>query len=253
MDRFEDDTNSAATPQGAPPGGSLEHEPMFNLAPAVTGIGLLCIAIYAAEAWWLNIEQQFWLLLHFAFLPIRYTGQVAFDLYAAISPVTYSLLHGSWGHLLVNMIWLAAFGSPLAHRIGTARFLLFWVAGALSAVALHFVLHPSSAVPLVGASGSISAMMGAAARFAFRVDRRARKSAFTGPVLPVALVLKSRTVLVFLGVWMVANLVTGIFSGAAIGEPQIAWEAHIGGFLLGFFGIRLFERRPHAPHVFPRK
>lgn len=217
------------------------REPVFNLAPVVTRLGLLCIAIYAVEAFWLNFDQQIWLMVHLAFIPFRYTGPVAMDLYAVTSPVTYSFLHGSWGHLLVNMVWLAAFGSPLANRIGAIRFLCFWVAGALAAVALHFFLYPSSMVPLVGASGSISAMMGAAARFAFRVDRRAQKPAFTGPVLPVSVVLRSRMVLVFLGVWMVANLVTGLFSGTAVDGPQIAWEAHIGGFLLGFFGVRAFE------------
>ena len=247
MDRDEDHTIPAATADRVEHGGDDGREPVFNLAPAVAGIGLVCIAIYALEAFWLNLDQQLWLMLHFAFLPIRYTGPFALDFSALISPVTYSLLHGSWGHLLVNLIWLAAFGSPLANRIGTMRFLLFWIAGALSAVALHFALYPSSVVPLVGASGSISAMMGAAARFAFRVDRRAPKPAFTGSVLPVSVVLRSRMVLVFLGVWMVANLVTGVFSGTTIDGPQIAWEAHVGGFLLGFFGISAFDRGRTVP------
>ncbi len=224
--------------------GGDGREPVFNLAPAVTVLGLICVAIFAIETFWMSIDQQIWLMVHFAFLPIRYSGQFALDTYAFISPVTYSFLHGSWGHLLVNMIWLAAFGSPLANRIGSARFVLFWVAGALAAVGLHYLLYPASAVPLVGASGSISAMMGAAARFAFRVDRRQPKPAFTGPVLPVSLVVKSRSVVVFLGVWMVANVVTGLMSGTVVNGPQIAWEAHIGGFLLGFFGIQFFDRPP---------
>ncbi|WP_292895848.1 rhomboid family intramembrane serine protease [Nitratireductor sp.] len=249
MDREEEDRANRAAANGTMPNHSDGgREPVFNLAPVVTGLGLLCIAIYAVEALWLNFDQQIWLMVRFAFLPFRYTGPVALDVYAFTSPVTYSFLHGSWGHLLVNMVWLAAFGSPLANRIGTIRFLSFWVAGALAAVALHFVLYPSSMVPLVGASGSISAMMGAAARFAFRVDRRASKPAFTGPVLPVSVVLRSRMVLVFLGVWMIANLVTGVFSDTVANGPQIAWEAHIGGFLLGFFGIRAFEPGHAARH-----
>ncbi|WP_295806632.1 rhomboid family intramembrane serine protease [uncultured Nitratireductor sp.] len=244
MERNEERAIPTEESEGPRRGGDRGHEPVFNLAPAVTLVGLICMAIYAVEVFWLDLDQQLWLMVHFAFLPIRYTGQFAFDLPALFSPVTYSVLHGSWGHLLVNMIWLAAFGSPLANRIGTLRFLLFWIAGALAAVAFHFILYPFSAVPLVGASGSISAMMGAAARFAFQVDRSAPKPAFTGPVLPVLLVLRSRTVLTFLSVWMVANLVTGVFSGTVANEPQIAWEAHIGGFLLGFFCVQAFDRRP---------
>lgn len=188
------------------------------------------------------MDGQIWLTVRFAFLPIRYTGPYAFDIYAVLSPITYSFLHGGIAHLAVNMIWLAAFGSPLANRIGAMRFVTFWMAGAVAAAGLHFVLHPMSAAPLVGASGAISAMMGAAARFAFRVDRRQPKPSFTGPVLPVPLVLRSRTVIVFLTVWMVVNLVTGLGIGASPDSPQIAWEAHIGGFLLGFFAIRLFDR-----------
>ncbi len=221
---------------------SAGREPVFNLAPAVVGFALICAAIYAVQALLLDEQGQIWLLVNFAFIPVRYTGPYALDLAAFISPVSYSLLHGSLAHLFVNMIWLAAFGSPLANRIGTARFIAFWIAGALAAVALHFAIYPSSATPLVGASGSISAMMGAAARFAFYVDRRQSKPAFNGPLLPIPLVLSSRSVLVFLAVWMVVNVVTGVGFGAGPDSQQIAWEAHIGGFLLGFFGIRFFDR-----------
>lgn len=238
---------SAHAGPGAEDGDGRRREPVFNLAPAVVLLVLVCIGLFAVESLWPDIDLQVWLTVRFAFWPIRYSAPGALDLYALVSPVTYSLLHGSLAHLAVNMIWLAAFGSPLANRIGAVRFLIFWIAGALAAVALHFALYPGSAVPLVGASGSISAMMGAAARFSFRVDRRQRRPSFTGAVLPVSVVLRSRTVVVFLAVWMVANLVTGIGFGAAPGAPQIAWEAHIGGFLLGFFGVGLFDRTSPLP------
>ncbi|EKF17290.1 rhomboid family intramembrane serine protease [Nitratireductor pacificus] len=247
MDKERDDGAPEAGPDvvndipneaGEPP----RREPVFNLAPVVTVFALACIGIFALQALWLGPQGEAWLILRFAFLPIRYTGPYLLDAYAAVSPLTYSFLHGGIAHLAVNMIWLAAFGSPLANRIGAMRFVLFWGAGALAAAGLHFVLHPLSAAPLVGASGAISAMMGAAARFAFQVDRRQPKPSFAGPVWPIPMVLRSRTVLVFLAVWMVVNLVTGLGVGASPDSPQIAWEAHIGGFLLGFFAIRLFDR-----------
>lgn len=224
-------------------GGSVAaaREPVFNLASVVTVIGLVCVAIHATRSLWLEPAQQVWLLVRFAFLPVRYTGGYPLDIYAFVSPLSYSLLHGGMAHLIVNMVWLAAFGSPLANRIGTLRFLAFWAATAIAAAGLHFVLYPDSEAPLVGASGAISGMTGAAARFAFQVDRRQRKPFFTGLVLPYAAVLRSRTVLVFLAVWMIVNLAVGL--GVASNGPQIAWEAHIGGFLVGFFGIRFFDRR----------
>lgn len=64
---------------------------------------------------------------------------------------------------------------------------------------------------------------------------------FSGPVLPVSEVVRRRGVLIFLAIWMVINLVTGIYS-LTPGGGGIAWEAHVGGFLLGFFGISAFDR-----------
>jgi membrane associated rhomboid family serine protease len=179
-----------------------------------------------------------------AFIPIRYSGEFPLDLYAFTSPVTYSLLHGGWAHLAINMIWLAAFGSPLANRLGAARFVLFWVATSVAAAAMHYLLHMTGQSPLVGASGAISGMMGAAARFGFRIDRVSGQSAFGGPVLPISTVLRSRGVVAFLAVWMIVNLATGLLSYGGPGiESQIAWEAHIGGFLVGFFWISRFDRK----------
>ena len=142
------------------------------------------------------------------------------------------------------MVWLAAFGSPLANRIGTARFLAFWLFTSLAAVALHYVLHMDDASPLVGAAGAISGMMGAAARFGFRIDRQEGKAAFAGHILSIPAVFRSRAAVTFLAVWMVVNLVMGLGVGVPGGDGRIAWEAHIGGFLAGFLLVRPFDRAP---------
>ncbi|WP_028032929.1 rhomboid family intramembrane serine protease [Chelativorans sp. J32] len=219
------------------------REPIFNLAGVVVAIILLCTGIHALRVYVLAPEADDRLILHFAFLPLRYNGDYPIDIFALISPLTYSFLHGSFAHLAVNMIALAAFGSPLANRIGAARFLLFWVAATLAAALLHFCFYPNDASPLVGASGAISGMWGAAARFDFRVDRRARKPGFFGPVLPLSAVFRSRMALVFITAWFITNIAVGVTSGSN-GEPQIAWIAHIGGFLFGLLAIRFFDRHP---------
>jgi len=219
------------------------REPVFNLAGVVVAIIVVCTGIHLLRVYTLGLDADDRLLLHFAFLPIRYNGDYPIDIFALISPLTYSFLHGSFAHLAVNMIALAAFGSPLANRIGATRFLLFWLAATLAAALLHLFFYPNDASPLVGASGAISGMWGAAARFDFRVDRTARKPGFFGPVLPLSAVLRSRMALVFIGAWFVTNIAVGVTSGTN-GEPQIAWVAHIGGFLFGLLAIRLFDRRP---------
>ncbi len=153
-------------------------------------------------------------------------------------------MHGSIAHIALNMnIWLAAFGSPLAARIGPLRMALFWVVTSIAAVMTHYAVYPDSTAPLVGASGAVSGMMGAAARFGFRRSPLRNSAAFVGDILPIGVALRMRTVLVFLGVWFVTNMLTGLLSVGVDNSATIAWEAHIGGFLVGFFGISLFDRR----------
>ena len=220
----------------------LRREPAFNLPRIVLGFIALCVLVHLLRVYVLDPEQDFGLVLRAAFIPIRYSGEYVIDLYAFTSPVTYSLLHGGVAHLAINMIWLAAFGSPLANRIGAVRFAAFWIATSVAAAGLHYVLHMTDQSPLVGASGAISGMMGAAARFGFRIDRRSGQSAFAGPILPIPLVFRSRAAVTFLAVWMVINLVTGLVGlGAGVGD-SIAWEAHIGGFLVGFLAVGAFDR-----------
>lgn len=232
--------------QPVPP---ARREPVFNLPPIVLFFIAVCAGVYVLQFHVFGMDLNYDLLVRAAFIPVRYSGEFSIDIYAFTSPVTYSFLHGGFAHLAINMVWLGAFGSPLANRLGAARFVLFWVAASVAAVALHYVLHMNDQAPLVGASGAISGMMGAAARFGFRIDRRSGQSAFGGPVMPISAVLRSRGVVTFLAVWMVINLVTGLV-GLVPGEAsQIAWEAHIGGFLVGFFCISAFDRRPERSTV----
>lgn len=219
------------------------REPVFNLPSIVLGLIALCIGIHLMRTYLLTPDQDFEVLVRAAFVPIRYSGEYEIDVWAFTSPFTYALLHGGVAHLLINMVWLAAFGSPLANRIGALRFAIFFAVTGLASAGLFYLVHPLGQAPLVGASGSISGMMGAAARFAFRIDRSSGRGAFAGEPLPMRDVLRSRGAMTFLAVWMVVNLVTGLVGFTPGDESQIAWEAHIGGFVAGFFGLRLFDKR----------
>jgi len=203
----------------------------------------ICVGAYVVTGFVLDREQYFWVMVHAAFIPILYSGEVPAEIYPVTGPVSYSLLHGSVAHLAVNMVWLAAFGSPLANRIGALRFVLFWIVTSIAAAGLHYLIYPTSQAPLIGASGAISGMMGAAARFGFRIDRSSGMPAFGGPVLPVSTVLTMRGTVVFLAVWMAINAATGLIGIMPGQESQIAWEAHVGGFVVGFFFVSAFDRR----------
>jgi len=113
---------------------------------------------------------------------------------------------------------------------------LFLVGGAAGA-GLHVALYPDSPTPLVGASGGVSALMGAAIRFALR-----RPSPFD-PEHPPLAPLTDRTVMLFSGVWIVLNLVFGLVPLTPMAEgASIAWEAHLGGYLFGLLTYPLFDR-----------
>lgn len=224
----------------------LRREPMFNLPTVVVVLIALCTLIHLLRLYVLSGQQDLELLARTAFVPIFYSGRFVLDVFTFTSPITYAFLHGSFLHLAINMIWLAAFGSPLANRLGVTRFLLFWAFTALCAAALHYVLHMTDEAPLIGASGAISGMMGAAARFGFQIDRSSGKPAFAGMLMPIAAVFRSRSVVTFLAVWMAVNLVTGLVGFAPGVDDTIAWEAHIGGFLAGFLCIDWFDRQQHA-------
>ncbi|ESY69626.1 MULTISPECIES: rhomboid family intramembrane serine protease [Mesorhizobium] len=223
------------------------REPVFNLPPVVLAIISICAAVFLLQQYGLNDTQLMTLLYDGAFIPVLYTGQYGFDWFLFTRPFTYAFMHGGFAHIAINMVWLAAFGSPLANRLGALRFAVFFAVTGLASVALFWAMHPYGEAPLVGASGAISGMMGAAARFGFHTDRSAGKAAFAGPVLPVSIVLRSRGVVIFLAMWMIINLATGFLGFAPGTDGQIAWEAHIGGFIAGFFGLRWFDRGWQAP------
>lgn len=233
------------------------REPVFNIPAVIIGLISLCCIIYITQNYLISEEHHFIFMLNFSFIPARFTYGAGFaDPAAWFTMLSYSFMHGSFAHLAVNMVWLAAFGSPLAGRIGTSKILIFWMLTSIVAVLTHYAIYPTSNIPLVGASGAISGMMGAAARYGFRRvpmhSGHKNISAFAGPLLPILTALTYRPVITFVGIWFIINIITGIYSAEETGLASIAWEAHIGGFIAGFFSIALFDK-PHAYDRFFRR
>src|SRR6185295_19302766 len=81
---------------------------------------------------------------------------------------TYAFLHAGFNHLLFNLLWLLAFGVPVARRFGAVRFLLFFLVAAAAGAAVHLAVHFGERDVVIGASASVSGAMGAAMRFAFQ-------------------------------------------------------------------------------------
>jgi membrane associated rhomboid family serine protease len=230
-------------------------------APAVV-IALLAIFVAIQLILSFLSEANFtYAILLFSFLPARYDPTVAehvlwpggsgADVWTF---VTYAFLHGDWMHLGINAIWLLAFGSAVAWRFGTLRFLFFSAICAAAGAAFHLLFHWGEMAPVIGASAALSGHMAAAIRFMFQpgaplgLFRVGGAAAFRVPAHGLGEALRDRRVVMFLIVWFAINIISGVGAFALVGEGEtIAWEAHIGGFLAGLILFPLFD--PVRPHV----
>ena len=165
------------------------------------------------------------------------------------TPVTSSFLHGSWMHLAGNMLFLWVFGDNVEDDLGHVRYLLFYAACAALAALAHAWAMPESTSPLIGASGAVSGMMAAAARFVFSpAPGRLGPDPWPGqplaqPRLSLLGVVKNSRAALFLGIWFATNLLFGaIAAPLGMTAGSIAWEAHIGGFLVGLLVFPLVDR-----------
>lgn len=221
-------------------------EPAFNLPGFVLGFGALLIVIHAVRTLLLTPLQDAWAIILFGFIPARYGLNAAdFPVQSAQmwTPLSYSLLHADWTHLLVNLLWLAAFASPLVRRIGTARAMLLAAIASLGGAGLHFMFFANDDLPVIGASAIVSGCMGAAARFAFQPGKRGGLN-IDGPARTLVQSFADKRFLGFLAVWLGLNFLFGSGIVPLAGEERmIAWQAHAGGFLAGVFAFSLLDRR----------
>lgn len=218
---------------------AAKREPLFNVSFIILALIAVCALIHGLRIYVLTPDQNLFFVYFSAFIPARYPAELAVSITAWTSLVSYSLIHADWPHLVNNALWLVVFGSPLANTIGAGRFILFWITCAAIAALFHYIGQPTDGAPMIGASGAVAGAMGAAARFGFAVSRARRDSRFVTPFTSMLAVLSNRSVITFLGIFLISNLIiaSGQFGDAT---GTIAWQAHIGGIVAGFFLIPLF-------------
>ena len=151
-----------------------------------------------------------------------------------ITIFTAMFMHGSWSHIIGNMIFLWAFGPEIEDAMGRGQYLLFYLAGGLVAMLAQILADPHSTVPNLGASGAIAAVMGG---FIVTYPRDRIKAVLFIFVfvritfIPAALLI---------GFWFLTQLV----HAGAVAQVQtggVAYLAHVGGFVFGAVTARLFE------------
>jgi membrane associated rhomboid family serine protease len=268
----------------APRGAARRREPIFKAPAVVVVLIIVLLAIHAALSSAPDAIRDR-VIRDFAFIPGRLTiaiwperladllGRVKSDpaaleqaqairelhvLSGGPKPwtlLTYAFLHGSWTHVLLNTIWLVAFGPPIARRFGSLRFLLFMAVTAIAGALAQWASATMDFSPLIGASGADSGLMGAATRFMFQpgaplsafgsIDRPEIES-----IRPVSLrgVFLERRALIFLGVWLGTNFIFGAGAQAlGLSDMPVAWVAHLGGFCAGLVLFPLFDARFRPP------
>jgi membrane associated rhomboid family serine protease len=232
------------------------REPVFNVPAGVVGTLAAIVLIHIVRGF-LPEELDIELLWTLAFVPARYGGTAAViadipggDIAAVTSFVSYMFVHGDVTHLVVNGIWLLAFGSAVAKRVGNSRFLLFSLACGIAGALTHLAVYFGDVRPVVGASAAISGQMAAALRFMMSGRGHisySPESLAAIPLAPIGQTLRNPRILFIVALWAAINLLFGLGYSGLEGEAAIAWEAHVGGFLFGLLGFGLFDRHNSPP------
>ncbi len=196
-------------------------------------VTLTLIALNLAAFIWQLLDPQGW--PGYASVPAQLHEVLPkHTLWPLVTLWTSTFLHGGFVHIFFNLLFLWVFGNNVEDRLGHGRFLAFYLLGALIASLSQVIVAPHSTVPIIGASGAISAVLGA--YMVFFPSARV-KTLFIIVVIPVVFVLPAALVL---GLWFAGQIMSSLFVGSEGGG--VAWYAHIGGFLFGFL-VAITRRR----------
>ena len=248
--------NNNHKPQVAP-----AREPAIMLPGVITALLGLMVAVHLARVFSLSEAGDLNLMLWTAFLPVRflYPDEIPGGLFPLLwTPLSYAFLHEGWEHLIINCAWLAIFGTPVARRYGVVLVLAVFALSSIAGAALYAVTTlPPLATPmphyLVGASGGISGLTGAACRFMFQPLLVARDPA-TGEPRALGRRLASFRDLAthgnarfFILLWLVMNAAAPFLPLLFGADSGISWQAHLAGFIVGLLAPSVIEGRRMEP------
>ena len=167
--------------------------------------------------------------------------------------LTSMFMHGGWFHLIGNMLFLWVFGNNIEDATGHGRFLVFYLLCGVAAAAAQTFINPNSIVPMVGASGAISGVLGAYLLLYPKVR------VHTLIILPIYITTVTLPAWVMLGYWILLQVLSGLVSLNELEKGSgVAFFAHVGGFIAGLLLVKLFapedvlRRRPTPPASYYR-
>jgi membrane associated rhomboid family serine protease len=156
---------------------------------------------------------------------------------SSLTPLTSMFMHGGWFHLIGNMWFLWLFGRNVEDVMGPARYTVFYLLAGLAAAAAQVLADPGSALPMVGASGAISGVMGAYVVLFPRV--RVHVLIFLG----IFVTTVTLPAYMMLGYWFLLQVLGGSVNALQAAGGGVAFAAHVGGFLAGALLVNLFKSR----------
>lgn len=201
--------------------GFKKREPFFNTGniPVFTkSMVIAFITIHVITHLALSKSTLWDIQQSLAFIPGMFTGTISMpSLLSLLSPLTHTLLHAGWMHIVFNSIMMLIFGMFVENRLGPKPAAFFFFAGGAIGALGFLALHPSGDTQLIGASGGISALFGVVLIMMHTENRFG--------ALPIG---RNKGPWPIVAIWCVIMAVTGM-----IGGGNIAWQAHIAGFLSG--------------------
>jgi membrane associated rhomboid family serine protease len=183
-----------------------------------------------------GFEQSVW---RFGLRPVELVGGARLPPYTPVPEwttiLTSMFMHGGWAHLLGNMLYLWIFADNVEDRMGHGRFVAFYLLSGLAAAGAQIASEPHANIPMVGASGAIAGVLGA-----YLVLYPHARVLTLVPIFYYVRIVHVPA-LVLLGFWFLMQILSASASSGATGG--VAFLAHIGGFVFGLAGAKLFARR----------
>jgi membrane associated rhomboid family serine protease len=217
-----------------------DDNPRRHLTPFVNySVIAACVLVFLWQAS-LGDEREIIAVYQLGMIPARLLGGEELPPDIVLVPAwatvfTSMFMHGGWLHLGGNMLYLWIFGDNIEDSMGHGRYLVFYLLCGAAAALTQGLINPVSTIPMVGASGAISGVLGA--YMLLHPGATVRVLVFLGFFVTVVHI----PALIVLGVWFALQLFSGL--AAPVDQPGVAFWAHVGGFVAGLVLVGFFKRR----------
>ena len=203
-----------------------DDNPALGKPILVVGIIVLCVIIWFWQSG-LGYQVNNQMIISYGLTPAAFLGKMeqAGPLISIFTLFTSMFMHGGFMHLAGNMLYLWIFGDNIEGALGHIRFIIFYLLCGVIAAFAQIFSAPESTIPMIGASGAVSGVLGAYLIFYPRA--RIRTFVFLG----IFITFLRLPAVLLLGVWILGQIISANISNP--GSPGVAWFAHLGGFFAG--------------------